>query len=834
MGRLRSTILLKHMQKVTIEFNNPEQSSDSGRAGFLENATFVILLAVPFLLPIFFVPLVSVPFQFSKALLLALIVLVTFGLWTIARLKDGQFIFPKTPLLLTSAGILVVTLLSALFSGVITETFVGQALEVGTAGSLALLFLLLLLVPFVFRSKDKIFYSYLVFFAALFLIAIFQIFRLIFGADFLSFGMFTDITSNTVGKWNDLAVFFGIGTVLSLITLELVSLSKLFKILAYAGLGLSLLFLVIINFTPVWYVIAFFSLIFLVYVISFDKSDKVLEVSTENLETQKISSPSLRKISAPSLIVLLISLVFILGGNTISTAISDKLNITQIEARPSWSATFSIAKNVLAKDPFLGAGPNRFTQNWLLHKPDGINSTIFWNTDFNFGIGLIPTFLVTTGILGILGWVVFFGFFLYVGFRAILLVAEDKGSRYLITSSFLVSLFLWIINIFYIPSLSIVTLTFFFTGLFIASLCQGGVVQARTVSFVEDPRKGFVSVLVLILLLIGAITVGYAFTEKFIGSVYFQKGIVAFNKEGNIDKAEKNLKKAVELDQNSFYYRSLVQIDMMRLSMLLSQNAGTISDDTLRTRFQELFSLAISHAEQAVNLGNTDYQNWLSLGRVYEAIVPLKIPNVSAYESARNAYQQALSFNPKSPSILLTLGRLEVAHADNVKAKDYIGQALRQKNNYTDAIFLLAQIQIQEGNIKDAIDSVSAASYLAPNDSGIFFQLGFLRYNDKNYQGAVDAFKKATDLNGSYANAKYFLGLSYQKIGKVSEAIKEFSDLRVTNPDSKEVELILANLVAGRDPFANAEPPIDNKPEKRSALPVLEKGAAKSPTPETN
>ena len=819
------------MQKVTIELNDSEQSTDRVRVGFLDNVTFMLLLAIPFLLPLFFVPSISVPFQFSKVLLLSLVVLVAFALWIIARLKDGQFVFPKTSILLVAAGVLVVTLLSALFSGVAKDAFLGQALEVGTAGSSAIMFLLLFLVPLVFKSRDRIFYAYLVFFPAFFLIAAFQILRLIFGVEFLSLGIFTDLTSNTIGKWNDLDVFFGIGTVLSLITLELISLTKLFKVLAYIALGVSLFFLAIVNFTQVWYVTAIFSLIFLVYIISFDKSERASEDSSGNLESQPI--PSIRKIPMTSLGVLLISLVFILGGSTIGTAISDKLNITQIEARPSWGATFAVAKNVLVKDPFLGAGPNQFTENWLLHKPDGINSTIFWNTDFNFGIGLIPTYLVTTGLLGVISWALFLGGFLYVGFRAILSVIGDKVSRYLVTSSFLVSLFLWIINIFYIPSLSVVTLTFFFTGLFIASLYQGGAVKAKVISFIEDPRKGFVSVLVLILLLIGTIAVGYSFVEKFSASTYFQKGIVTFNKEGNVDKAEKYLEKAVEFDNNSSYYRSLVQIDMMRLSTLLSQNSKTISEDALRTQFQGLFSAALGHAEQAVVFGTTDYQNWLSLGQVYEAIVPLKIPNVSAYESALKAYQQALALNPKSPAILLTLGRLEAAHADNAKAKDYIGQALRQKNNYTDAIFLLAQIQVQEGNIKDAINSVAAASYLAPNDSGIFFQLGLLRYNDKNYAGAVDAFKKATDLNPAYANAKYFLGISYQKTNRLKEAIKEFSDLKASNPDNKEVELILENLTAGREPFANATPPIDNKPEKRSALPVSEKGAVKSKAAET-
>ena len=44
--------------------------------------------------------------------------------------------------------------------------------------------------------------------------------------------------------------------------------------------------------------------------------------------------------------------------------------------------------------------------------------------------------------------------------------------------------------------------------------------------------------------------------------------------------------------------------------------------------------------------------------------------------------------------------------------------------------------------------------------------------------------------------------------------------MKTFNPDNKEVEFILKNLKEGRAPFMNAEPPIDDKPEKRKTLPV--------------
>jgi len=58
--------------------------------------------------------------------------------------------------------------------------------------------------------------------------------------------------------------------------------------------------------------------------------------------------------------------------------------------------------------------------------------------------------------------------------------------------------------------------------------------------------------------------------------------------------------------------------------------------------------------------------------------------------------------------------------------------------------------------------------------------------------------------------------------GDVPKAIGLFEELKVSNPDSQEVEFILTNLKAGKSPFANAQPPITSTPEKRQTPPVKE------------
>lgn len=91
---------------------------------------------------------------------------------------------------------------------------------------------------------------------------------------------------------------------------------------------------------------------------------------------------------------------------------------------------------------------------------------------------------------------------------------------------------------------------------------------------------------------------------------------------------------------------------------------------------------------------------------------------------------------------------------------------------------------------------------LEPNNPVIFFQLGLLRYNNENYEEAINSLERAVVLNNVYANAKYFLGLAYYYAGRTGDAIDQFEQVAETNPENEGVKLILANLEAGDDPLA--------------------------------
>ena len=118
-------------------------------------------------------------------------------------------------------------------------------------------------------------------------------------------------------------------------------------------------------------------------------------------------------VSFSALFILLVSIAFVVQGDSLGNYVASVFNISQVEARPSWTTTLSIAGGTYKSSPIFGSGPNTFPEQWWAFRPDAVNATPFWNVNFESGVGMIPTSFVTTGMLGALAWGTFFLLFLY-------------------------------------------------------------------------------------------------------------------------------------------------------------------------------------------------------------------------------------------------------------------------------------------------------------------------------------------------------------------------------------------------------------------------------------
>ncbi len=782
------------------------------KPSFIDKFSYKILLLVTFLLPVFFLPISGLSTQFSTSLLFSFGVILAVVFFVVSTLLRGSLDLPRPAkyILGFTAVVPLVYALAGLATGFSRMDFFGYTFDISTIGFILLGFAYLFIVSLVFRDKPSIFYSYFAFLISAIIISIFVIIRMIWGADVLSFGVFTNITSTPIGSFNNLGIFFGIGALLSLMTYQMVRLSLFMKVLLTLALVSSLFFLALINFSLIWVILAVSSFLFILYTI-FSLSEYSGPISFLTRLTKIPLYPSL---------VLVISIVFVIWSTTLGTFLSRQLSITNVEVRPNFSTTMEIAKNTIKAKPFFGSGPNTFVNQWLVYRPNDIITSAFWNTDFANGMGLIPTFAVTTGLLGVLSWLLFLGFYLYLGVKSIFVRIEDMFTKYLLVSSFFVSLYLWIMTFVYVPSTVIFILTLFFTGLFFASVYLAGLVSVETRVFSKSSITGFLASLTLVVAFIGSLALGYGLWKNSESLWYFQKSSYAINHDGDISASEQYMLKAIDAVPNDLYFRSLSQIEIIKLNEIVKQDPNKVKVEVIQQQFSDVLSNAIKASLAAKDVDPSNYLNWISLGQVYEAVSTPALKIEGAYESSKLAYTEALNRNPKNPAILVYLSRLAATKGDLKLAKQYANEAIVQKRNYLDAYFMLAQIEVSDNNIRGAIDSVAAATIIDPTNPAIFFQLGVLKYNLRDYAGAITALEKATSMTPDYANAKYFLGLAYEIMKRHEDAIKQFEDVKRTNPDNKDLDAIIANLKAGKSIFTDTT---NKTPEKGKTLPVKEK-----------
>jgi tetratricopeptide (TPR) repeat protein len=759
---------------------------ESKKVEFFNKLSFITLMFTLFTCLFFFIPYTPVTLDASKGFLLSVGATLSLFFWLISRLGDGKFVIPKDKLLLFAMIIPLVFLISSFFSSSFSVSLFGSGFEIGTFGSMLVLFIIFFLSSIYFQSEKRLWYFIGALFIGGLILVVFELLSILIGFDRILPNFFQGITSgNLVGSWNNFALLLGVLVLLSVFTIELIKTEKLFRVIQYLLLSLGMLFLIIINLPLVWLLVGLFSVIIFVYSISLQHSEVKVIQGEENK----------KRFPFTSLIILFISLLSLIGSNLIGGFVSNYVSLNNPDVRPSIVTTSQIAWKSIKHNPLFGTGPNTFVNDWSLWQPKEIAQTVFWNVDFTNGFSLLTTFIVTTGILGLIAFLLFLVVYVARSIQSIRIALQNTLSNYFIMTTLMISIYSWITVVLYNPNIIMLMLAFSSSGMLIGILVYKQAIPVKEFSFLSDPRNSFFSILVLLVLMVSAASLTYVYIGKFTSIIYFSKGLNGGNTMESLSKSEGMLLRAISLNKNDVYYRSLSQVYISQIGVLI--NDKTISSEILKSNLQQLVNNAQQSASLAVSQNPKQYLNYVNLGNIYSSLVPLSVAN--SYESAVAAYDKALLLAPNNPSIVLAKASLEyvknnLAKAsigydkNNSEARKFIKQALDLKANYIDAIFLLVQIETDAGNLSEAIKQAEYAGTMAPNDATVFYRLGLLRYNDNDYTGAVSAFEKAVILDNSYINARYFLGESYKKVGRTSDALIQFNILAKVLPDNQDIK----------------------------------------------
>lgn len=746
-----------------------------------------------------FIPSATIPFIYSKVSIIAIGGLIALALYILARLTRGNIIVPPAALLGAFWLVPAAYLLSTLFSGAsITSGLLGRELETDTFGFMIILAAFASLIALTFRRSAQYRTFLKVGAVAYAIVLAAQVIFLILGNASSRYSP----TANVIGSFIDLGMFAGLAVTVSLLALRFLNVSTRAKRFIWIAGAVSLFMIALVNSSTVWVLVALTALgLFIESIMrrgaaaASDEDLDGVELSASDMEP--MDSHEAKNLAAP-LAVLVVSLFFLIGGSTIGTALVNAVGTSYLDVRPSWQSTFSVASHTYASSPLFGSGPGTFGTQWLKFRDRSLNDTIFWNVDFTSGIGFVPTSAVTTGIVGVLAWLAFFGLFLFIGIRALLFRApEETFARFISISSFVGAVYVFVLAIATNPGPVILLLGFALAGLFVSSLRYGGSRREWGVIFARNPRVGFIIVFGLTLLLLAAVVAAYVVVERYLASVAYAEATQQLA-AGNIDAAMSDVNRSLLFASSDRAYQLAAAASIAQMQKVA--NDTSLSPSAAQQQFQAALSTGIQAATLATQAAPNNYQNWVVLGNVYQAVVPLKISG--AYENAKAAYQKAIALDPTNPALPFALAQLEIAQGNAAEAEKDLTTAIGLKRDYTQAILLLSQLQVQEGKAQEALQAAEAAAYFAPTDPNVLFQVGILRLGTGNIDGAIQALSAAVDQNKQYSNARFFLAVAYANKGQYPQALAQLQAVAALSSDNaKAVADDIALLQQNKNPF---------------------------------
>lgn len=749
------------------------------------------MLGLITLLPVFFIPVLWVTLVQAKVILIIVLLLIAAVAWLAARFYEGSVRLPASLLLLSGVLIPLAYALSVGFSGVAQISLVGSGVEQDTLAFASILFATLSLSAVIFsEGQHGAVRALRGLFVGAFALLVLEIVHFAWPSLSLG-GVIASQTGNAFGNWHEFAILLGLFVLLGFAARATPAAAGLWKYLFIAVGAASLAFLVVANFFDVWAVLAVGAVIAL-----------VSELYAARARSGRVAFSLL---SHGTWVVTIALAVFSMAfGSFVYNVLPSPIKVAHTEVRPSWQGTMGIGGAALTQPAalFFGSGPNTFAREWGLYKPASVNQTIFWNADFNVGVGVIPTSFVTTGIFGILAWILFVAALLWTAVRALVARAKDVPDTLSMAALGLASAYLAAFFVLYVPGPALSALLFLMAGLCAALSLHARLSRPLYVPVNANSVRNMAQMGALLLFAVVVIGAPLGTARVLASEVLLNRGVVTFNETKDAGATARLIEQALSIYPSSARANRLaVQLGLVQLQQML---AAAGQDEAARTQLQSVLQETIQSGLDAVTINGNDYQNWLLLAGLYRELAGVKVEG--AYENARSAYQRARLESPSNPLPLFQLAQLELLEGNKDEALRDLAAAVQLKPDFAAAYYVASQIYASNNDLKSALSAATLATQYAPQDPLAWYNGGVIAYAAKDYPNAIAALEQALALQPSYADAAYTLGLAYYDAGRSADSLKTFEALSALDPDQQAVTDAIKNLRAGKPPTAATAP----------------------------
>jgi len=187
---------------------------------------------------------------------------------------------------------------------------------------------------------------------------------------------------------------------------------------------------------------------------------------------------------------------------------------------------------------------------------------------------------------------------------------------------------------------------------------------------------------------------------------------------------------------------------------------------------------------------------FMQLGKVYAV--------QEDYKSAIDVYTDALEFSPEHAELLTTLGILYLRERENLKAFEYLGNALTHDPKNAKTILAAGSIIQDHSDMDVALVKYRVAAVQAPNSAQLWNNIGMCFFGKTKYVAAIACLKRALYLDPFEWIISYNLGLVHLSTGQYASAFHFFSSSINLKPDWPSSYMYLAITLSRLEDFANA------------------------------
>jgi len=405
------------------------------------------------------------------------------------------------------------------------------------------------------------------------------------------------------------------------------------------------------------------------------------------------------------------------------------------------------AINAWKANPLFGTGVETFAFAYYKYKPVGQNLTSEWNFLYNKAHNEYLNYLATTGIVGLGSYSLMIGYFLFLAFKKI------SKSEFLISNQ--------------IPNSKFQPIRQTQGPESTEGLGQLEIRSIRNLSLALI--AGYIPILV---------TNFFGFSVVITNIYLFMIPAFVFVLTGMLPKNESRIKN--QESGNLYQWTVIFFIILASLFMLSSL-----------FRFWQ--------ADAAYALGYN-----LDRAGEYQQAYP-NLHKAVELRASEPVFKDELSINNAIIASSLLARKDEKTPAQTISTASALAQAAinasneivsKYQNNTvfwktrTKLFYTLSQVDSRY--LPRAIDAITKAYALAPNDANVLYNLGVLHGQNNNAAKGIEALEKTIKLKPNYRDAYYALGLFYNETGQKEKAIAQMQYiLKYLNPnDSATLESI--------------------------------------------